>query len=497
MGEKAGRMRILLAVVLTVVLAPTPARAADSARDWLERAADPQLGLREREFAARQTLMLADASASILIAAVRGEGSDSGLRRQVAARLLGETDAPGAEAALLEAAFDRDHFLAEAAAAALANRYSRRDPGELYTLLRRGVPAAGPLPEGEPPGDGDWLALSLRSAAARGRFRALVMRGLALKYARSETPPPVNLAECIWDGLLDADPQFRLYSVQAAAVSASERAAERVAAFLYAENDPKLLAAALRAMAAMRPPAHGRAVERHVPHADPMVSLEALAALDAMGRPGVLFPAVSGGPSVAAFVGHPSTPVRRRALAILAASKNPAVLEFLQAALFDRVAANRAAAARALGELGFSGAVGALHPLLRDPRAEVRLEAAVALGKFGVVGVSSAMLEDLRGDSLLHRRAAAEALGRMGEKNAAPALAGVLDDPDVELACLAAEALGRLDARNEAKALYAAMTATPHPVVADTARQTLATLFADDPGMTAASWKSWAGRNGF
>ncbi|MCL2000349.1 MAG: HEAT repeat domain-containing protein, partial [Planctomycetes bacterium] len=408
-------MRFLAAVAL-VALMGGPLSAAETAVEWLDRAANPALTLREREYAAGQTLMLADPSASIIIAALRGEGSDSGLRRQVAAGLLGRLDAKVAEAPLLEAAFGGEYFLAEAAAAALARVYSRLPDGELYSLLRRGGRKVDVFPDdaGEEGGK-DWLSLSLLAAETRGRFRAIAMRGLSLKYAGSGETLPDPLAACVWDGLLDADRGLRLYSIELAARTADRQAAEKLAVFLYVENDPKLLTTALRTMAAMRPPSHGEAVERHVGHADPLVALEALAALDAMGYENAMFPAVAGARAVAAYVAHPSTPVRRRAVELLAGTKNPAALEYLLAALFDRVGANRAASARALGELGFSGAVGGLMPLLRDGRPEVRAEAAVALARFGVIGITAAVLDDLAGMSPPFRRSAAETLGRIGD----------------------------------------------------------------------------------
>lgn len=491
-----GLMRIVLALVLVLSACIRISVAADSAVEWLDRAADPKLSLREREFAARRTIMLADSSASILISALRGDGSDSGLRCQVAAGLLGEMDVPEAEGPLLEAAFGEDYFLAEAAARALARRYSRRTDGELYTMLKKGLPDSRGLPDAADDDD-DWLAISIKASKLRGRFRSLAMRGLALKYSEPGAAIPEHLAACVWDGLVDADPELRLHSIRAAAKTADSRATDRLAAFLYTENDPKLLQAALEVMATLRPPEYGEAVERHTAHDNPGVALEALAALDAMGYPGVMFPVSSGARSIAGFVSHPSTPVRRRAIDLLAASKNPAAIEPLQAALFDRVAANRAAAAKALGELGFVGAIGVLNPLLKDGRPEVRAEAAVALARLGVVGVTNAMREDLAGGSPPFRRAAAEALGRMDAGPAGPALAGVLGDDDLELACIAAEALGRLKARDQAEHLYAAMLTTDRPVLADTARQALTAMFNDDPGATREAWLAWGRRNGY
>ncbi len=487
-------MRILATVVFLVAVACS-LPAAETAAGWLDRAANPSLTLREREYAAGQVLMLADSSASILIAALRGEGSDGGLRRQVAAGLLGRLDAKVAEAPLLEAAFGKEYFLAEAAASALAGLYARLPDGELSSLLKRGGRKGGSLPGGADEGADDWLALSLAAAETRGRFRSLVMRGLAMKYAASGEKLPAPLAGCVWEGLLDATGDLRLYSAELTARTADSQAPEKLAAFLYAENDPKLLAAALRAMAAMRPPDYGEAVERHAGHADPMVAIEALAALHAMGYENAMFPAAPGARAVAVYAAHPSTPVRRRAIELLAGTKNPASLEYLLAALFDRVGANRAAAAKALGELGFPGAAGGLTPLLRDGRPEVRAEAAVALSRLGVLGTAAGVLDDLAGTSAPFRRSAAETLGRLGDARAVPALSAALGDGDAELARIAAEALGRLGRREAGGALFATMEGTPDPVLADAARRSLAAIFNDDPGMSKSNWESWARRN--
>ncbi len=484
-------MRIVAALAFLLL---SNACAADTARDWLDRAADPQLNLRQREYAARQVLMLADSSASILISALQGVGSDSGLRRQVAAGLLGEIGSPQFEAPLLEAAFDKNYFLSEAAAAALARVYSRLKDGELYSLLKKGGRDPGTVPGGVTEGD-DWLVLSTGQARHRDRIRGIVMRGLELKYHDSANPMPDPLADCVWEGLLAADRDLRLYSIDLVPRTGSSLASEKLAALLYVETEPKLLVRALRAMAEMRPPQYHDAVRRHVAHSDPQVALEALAALVAMGYDELLLPAAQGERAIGSYVVHPSTPVRRRAVELLAESKNPGALPFLTQALFDRVGPNRAAAAKALGELGFPGAVGGLSPLLGDGRPDAREEAAVALAKLGVVGVTARMIDDLQGDDMPFRRAAAEALGRIGDVRAAPALEKALGDPDAELACLAADALAKLDRKQSGPALYRLMTGGGEAVVVDAARQSLEKIYRDDPGDTPSGWEAWRARN--
>lgn len=469
-------MRIVLTLILLFAVGAMPSPAAETVGEWLNRSANAKAGLREREFAARQVIMLADESASILISALKGEGSDSGLRRQVAARILGEIGKRDFEAPLLEAAFGEDYFLAEAAKIALARLYSRLSDGEIYTLLTKTTRERNGIPGGAPSGTEDWLVLSIRRAEGQGRFQALVMRGLALKYKGTGKTLPEPLIWRVWEALRDPDRELRRAAVQVVPNVGNSDATEKLAVFLYTENDPLLLREALRAMSEMRPPDYGDAVERHVRHDDPMVSLEAMAALAAMGYQGMLFPAGQGSRAVAAFVSHPSTPVRRRAIEILAESKNPAALEYLTAALYDRVGVNRATAARALGDLGFTGAIGGLSPLLRDGRPEARAEAAVALSRLGVVGVASGVIDDLRKESLPFRIAAAEALGRIGDARAVPALLEAVSDPDIELACTAAEAVRRLGDAGAVVRLSSILEETVDPVLAEAIQRAVAEL---------------------
>lgn len=486
----------LLSMLLILAFASIGASAAESAAEWLDIAADARAGSRQREYAASQLIMLADASASILIAAVRGDGSESGLRRQVAARILGETNIPGAEAVLLESVAGRDHFLAEAAKDALTRLYSRLSAGELYALYTKGARERHSLPEGDL-GDGDdWIYLSLRQAEMRGRFKALVMRGMALKYASSDEVLPEPLSWCVWDGLVDPERELRRAALDMAPRVRNSLATEKLAAFLYMENDPGLLTAALRVMALLAPSDYGQAVERHIRHDDPMVALEACAALTAMGYPGTLFPEPSGGRSVAGFVLHPSTPVRRRAMEILGGSRNPAAIEYLEAGLRDRVALNRTVAVKALGELGFTGSAGLLSPLLRDGRPDVRAEAAVALARMGVVGAAAAMVEDLRAASPPFRLAAAGALGRIGAADAVPELLNAAAGRDTELACASVEALGRIGDKAAGAGLYALLRAAREPAVSTCARAALAAIYRDDPGNGDAEREAWAARNG-
>ncbi len=509
-------LRSLVIAMAFLVAALAACAAEDSAEEWLNRAADAGASARSREYAAGRVLMLADKSASILVSALQGVGSDRALRRQVAARLLGELAPPEAEGPLLAAALGPDYFLAEAAGEALARYYARKSDGELYTLLTKGaralrLPTAkdGPI-QGQAAETGDaalpdsiggtpeWVALSLDQAKYRGRFQALVMRGLARKYRGTGQALPEPLVWCVWEGLLDSDAALRRAAVEMTPYVGSSQGPERLAAFLYTETDPGILCAALRAFQEMRPPEFGEAVERQVGHANPLVSLEALAALDAMGYRGSIFP-LSGvkpaaGRTVAGFVTHPSTPVRRRAIELLAKKMDPAALPYLEAALFDRVGANRAAAAKALGEMGLTAGVGTLSPLLHDGRPEARSAAAVALAKLGVIGVASRLVDEYSGGEMPFRLAAAEALGKIGDKRAVGALTEGLRSRDAELAAASAEALGNIGDKAAGPALFELLTKTADPVLVDTARKALRRIFSDDPGGDPGKWQEWGKR---
>ncbi|MCD8138633.1 MAG: HEAT repeat domain-containing protein [Planctomycetaceae bacterium] len=465
--------------------------AADATRHWLDQAADAGLGQTRREFAARQVLMLAEPSASILITALKGEDGDSALRRQVAARLLGELAPPEAEAALLEAAHGEEYFLAEAARAALPRLYAKLSDNELYRLLTRGARERYATPGGAAADDEDWLALSMARSRRQGGFKALVMRGLALKYAGGgDLPQP--LVWCVWEALLDSNDDLRMAGLAMVPRIASSEATEKLAGFLYTENTPKVLVAALRIMREMRPPHYGEAVERQTRHADPLVAVEALAALDAMGYRAAMFPSGPGQRTVAGFVNHPSTPVRRRAIELLIETNNPAALEYLEIALHDRVGANRALAAWGLGQMGLTAAVGMVSPLLNDGRPEVRREAAVALSRLGVVGVAARVLDDLSGGTGPFRLAAAEALGRMGDERAVPGLIDALASGTDGLAHAAAAALGTLKSRRAGPALFATMRGTDDPVLRDACRQALLDMYLRDPGVDPEGWDQWA-----
>ncbi|MDR0362985.1 MAG: HEAT repeat domain-containing protein [Planctomycetota bacterium] len=473
------------------------AASALDARALLDLAVDPRAPAYAKEYAESRLDALAGTSAGAFISAVENGGPDA----VVAARLLGVSTSPDSEAALLAAAFGADPVIAVAAAEALGEMYSRLPEREIFRLLRHGGREPG---ETRPPdATEDWMELALREAKARSRFRAFVVRGLYARHARFErdgqtVPMPDNLARKLWEYLGDADHELKFWAVRAAGVSGSPQATERLASFLYLETDPRLLAEALRVLARLRPPAHWDAVERHAAHEDPAVSLEALAALAALGYPYAMFPPApgTGDRCAAAFVRHPSTALRLRALGMLRDVADPRAEEYVVAALGDLSGPVRAFAARIAGEKRFANAPAALTILLNDSWPAVRGEAARALVSLGVVGVVPRMLDDLEGDNPGLRREAAKTLGDLGDARVVPHLTAALGSGDPELRAAALESLGKLGDARAGPAVHSLMRSCGDDALAMVAARALFRLYGDDPGDSASSRDAWARRNG-
>ncbi len=118
-------------------------------------------------------------------------------------------------------------------------------------------------------------------------------------------------------------------------------------------------------------------------------------------------------------------------------------------ALHDDIAAIRAAAAKALGDVTGQFAAAAipdLESLLTDPAQDVRRAALYALGMLGgedQIATIVKVLED-RGQKAALRGVAAEALADIRSETALPALRAALADPAAELRYWSAFALGEI-----------------------------------------------------
>lgn len=117
----------------------------------------------------------------------------------------------------------------------------------------------------------------------------------------------------------------------------------------------------------------------------------------------------------------------------------------------DPMPAIRAAAAAALGDLGYFEASDTLGGLLRDPAIMVRAEAATALGRLGDARSAPALERALsdrsnfyRGTSLWVRPLYVEALGEIGAWTSVPVLIACLDDKDPAVVAAALAALRQI-----------------------------------------------------
>ncbi len=105
----------------------------------------------------------------------------------------------------------------------------------------------------------------------------------------------------------------------------------------------------------------------------------------------------------------------------------------------------REGAARALGDLGETGAASTLIRVLSDQDADVRYAAAEALGKLGAQSALKSLVQRLDGDDDPDvRAAAATALGQLKVADAINPLMQALDDSDRVARGSAARALGHL-----------------------------------------------------
>lgn len=158
----------------------------------------------------------------------------------------------------------------------------------------------------------------------------------------------------------------------------------------------------------------------------------------------VPFGALAEAPLMEALRDPNSDNLRTWAASILGEIRSRAAVPNLIRALWDRAESVRAAAARALGEIGDHRAVNALlEGTLRDPSALVRMEAAVALGKIGDEKSLEALQLALADPDPIVRLRAIEALEMIGP-SASELLEGSLTDDDPEVRYRTAAVLERL-----------------------------------------------------
>jgi len=130
----------------------------------------------------------------------------------------------------------------------------------------------------------------------------------------------------------------------------------------------------------------------------------------------------------------------------------------LIAALKDPDSGVRAAAARALEEIGDKTAVPALIAALKDPDSGVRAAAARALEKIGdKTAAVPALIAALKDPDKEVRRGAAWALGEIGDTSAVPALIAALKDPDRSVWDRVTKALAKLGDKSAVPLMIAAL----------------------------------------
>jgi beta-lactamase regulating signal transducer with metallopeptidase domain len=172
----------------------------------------------------------------------------------------------------------------------------------------------------------------------------------------------------------------------------------------------------------------------------------------------------------------PRPGVRRLAVRVLEASRNPRAVPALTLALRDADAGVRRDAAEALDALEDGRAVDPLVVALQEDAVEaVRREAAEALGEIGDRRAVQPLVAALSDASADVRRETADALGSLKDRRAVPGLLGVARDAMPEVRLEAARALGELGDPRAAQVLRR-LLADPHPNVRSAAVRALSQL---------------------
>ncbi len=164
---------------------------------------------------------------------------------------------------------------------------------------------------------------------------------------------------------------------------------------------------------------------------------KAIQVLISMGRaspPGEVF--------IKAFK-DPISSIRRATAEVLVGIGRPSVNVLLEV-LQDSDEFIRQEAVKALGQIGDPETVAALRPALQDSAWRVSLEAVKALESIGHPSVN-VLLEALQGSDKFVRAAAAKALGQIGDREAVAALLPALQDSDWSVREVVAGALDQLD----------------------------------------------------
>ena len=159
-------------------------------------------------------------------------------------------------------------------------------------------------------------------------------------------------------------------------------------------------------------------------------------------------------PAMTAALEGGGTVARRCVAKALGRQRGPLAVAALVAAVADPDAEVRRAAARSLGELREPRGLDALLAALRDKSGGVAQEAAVAVGKIGDPRAVEALVAAARGQTGQGPNlAVVEALGQLADPRALDFLLQRLDHPDPRLVTAAASALGSFKEPQAADAL--------------------------------------------
>jgi len=190
-----------------------------------------------------------------------------------------------------------------------------------------------------------------------------------------------------------------------------------------------------------------------VEHSGSEARAAAVELLGDLGEPGVL-------PLLRQALADPAGVVRIRAAEALGRLKDHEAVPGLCAAL-QYAPELRNAAARALGEIGDTGAVEALIQLLRSAgptgTLQCRLGVLGALGRIKDAAAIPALCAALHDENPAIQDSAAQALGEIGGSEVVSALAEALSFPDEQVALRAAMALGRIRHPSALQALSKAL----------------------------------------
>jgi len=369
-----------------------------------------------------------------------GSTAPARLAKAAVAALLGMPPAPEAGVALCEVAVRTTHpQAAEQAALGARARDAECPEKPLTQRIARGGPDAeaalaafGALGlHGERLRGGGDRALALLQPSADPRLRISAARALG------NAPYPAAVPALKRRAAAPSDAE-ELGEVAVALARLAPDSSEPLATRLAGDPDPRLRAAAARALAVSRPAAGAETLALLAKDGDAAVRRAAIAALGTMGGSGLA-------PLAAALAARREDGEEASAtVRALGATGDPGALPLLASMLAGEQAP---AAAVAIGRLGAAAGSSLLLAALVKGQASGRVEVIEALGLLGSPEAGEAVARELTSDRPEVRSAAARALGRLRYEGSATRLEALRADYYVDVRRGAVEALARLPTR--------------------------------------------------